>query len=131
MLTRIRYNRLIDTFLSITAYHLQSHIRSSIQEMGQIEVDDLYVGVDTDGKAYIIPIEAKSVGEKERLGLIQVRQMILFAQQNYRELILRPVGVKPLPDGSYVFVEFDAQADLHHIAVKRYARYRLVRDDQR
>jgi hypothetical protein len=130
VLTKIRYNRLVDTFLSLTAYHLQGHVRSSVQDMGQVEVDDLYVGVDTDGKWHVIPIEAKSVGPKERLGIIQVRQMILFAKQNYSDLILRPVGIKPLEDGSYVFLEFDDKAELEAISVKRYARYKLVRDDK-
>jgi hypothetical protein len=131
ILTRIRYNRLVDTFLSLTAYHLQGHVRSSVQDIGQVEIDDLYVGVDTDGRWHVIPIEAKSVGPKERLGVIQVRQMILFAKQNYSDLILRPAGIKPLDDGSYVFLEFDDEEELEMISVKRYARYKLVRDDKR
>jgi len=131
LLTRIRYNRLVDTFLSLTAYHLQGHVRSSVQDIGQVEIDDLYVGVDTDGQWYIIPIEAKSVGAKERLGVIQVRQMILFAKQYYGNLTLRPVGIKPLDDESYVFLEFDSEPELEMISVKRYTRYRLVRDDKR
>lgn len=131
LLTRVCYNRLVDIFLSLTAYHLQGHVRSSILNVGQVEIDDLYVGVDTDGKGYIIPIEAKNVGIKERLGVIQIKQLILFAKQHYGDLILRPVGIKPLPDGSYVFLEFDDQEALQDISVKRYARYRLVRDDKR
>lgn len=130
MLTRIRYNRLVGTFLSLTAYHLQGHVRSSVTNIGQVEIDDLYVGVDTDGKWYVIPIEAKSMGAKERLGVIQARQMILFARQHYPALSLRPVGIKPLSDGSYVFLEFDDDADLEAISIKRYARYKLVRDDE-
>jgi len=130
VLTRILYNRLVDTFLSLTAYRLQGHARSAVSGIGQVEVDDLYVGVDTDGKWYVIPIEAKSVGIKERLGVIQIRQMILFAKQYYPELTLRPVGIKPLDDGSFIFVEFDDEADLESISVKRYARYKLVRIDK-
>jgi hypothetical protein len=129
ILTKIRYNRLIDIFLSITAYHLQGHVRSTVQDIGQVEIDDLYVGVDAEGKWYVIPVEAKSIGPKERLGVIQIRQMILFAKQSFGELALRPVGVKPLDDGSYVFLEFDDEEELEAIAVKRYARYKLVRDD--
>jgi len=131
ILTRIRYNRLVDTFLSLTAYHLQGHVRSSVQGIGQVEVDDLYMGVDTAGEWYVIPVEAKSVGPKERLGVIQIRQMILFARQRYSDLTLRPIGIKPLDDGSYIFLEFDDEAELEAISVKRYARYKLVRDDAR
>jgi hypothetical protein len=131
ILTKIRYNRLIDIFLSITAYHLQGHARSSVQDIGQVEIDDLYVGVDTEGRWYVMPVEAKSIGPEERLGVVQIRQMILFAKQSYGELALRPVGVKPLEDGSYVLLEFDDEEELETIAVKRYARYKLVRDDAR
>ncbi|NDJ77369.1 MAG: endonuclease, partial [Chloroflexi bacterium] len=45
MLVQIRYNRLVDIFTGLTAYHLQSHVRAYVDEVGQIEVDDLYVGV--------------------------------------------------------------------------------------
>lgn len=124
ILTKVRYNRLVDTFLSLTAYHLQGHVRAAILDVGQVEVDDLYVGVDTKGRWYVIPVEAKSVGERERLGVIQVRQMILFARHKYPELQLRPVGIKPVEDGSLIFVEFDDKAELEAISVKRYARYK-------
>jgi hypothetical protein len=130
VLSRVRYNRLLDIFLSITVYHLQGHFRSAVKGIGQVEIDELYVGVDTEGKGYVIPIEAKSVGSKERLGVVQIRQMILFAQQRFNSLILRPVGIKPFEDGSVAFVEFDDKADLEAISVKRYARYKLVRDDR-
>ena len=32
MLVQIRYNRLIDVFTGLTAYHLQSHVRAYVQE---------------------------------------------------------------------------------------------------
>ena len=129
LLSKVRYNRLLDIFLSITAYHLQGHFRSTVKGVGQFEIDELYVGIDTEGKGYVIPIEAKSVGSKERLGVIQIRQMILFAQQKYTNLILKPVGIKPFGDGSIAFVEFDDKADLEAISAKRYARYKLIRDN--
>ncbi|MGH2543506.1 MAG: hypothetical protein ACRDIB_11935 [Ardenticatenaceae bacterium] len=129
MLTRVRYNRLVDTFLSLTAYHLQGHARSAVPGMGQVEVDDLYVGVNTAGEWHVIPVEAKSKGDRVRLGVVQVRQMILYARHNYSSLTLRPVGFKILADGSLVFMEFDDEINYDQMSVKRYARYRLIRDD--
>ena len=55
LLSTIRYNRLIDIFTGVTCFHLQSHIRTTISGEGQIEIDDLYVGVDEDGAEYILP----------------------------------------------------------------------------
>ncbi len=49
LLALIRYNRLIDTFTGVTCYSLQNHLRTSVPEIGQIEVDELYVGLDRRG----------------------------------------------------------------------------------
>ncbi len=39
LLARVRYNRLIDVFLGVTAYSLQSHMRTSVAGIGQIEIE--------------------------------------------------------------------------------------------
>ncbi len=59
LLAKIRYNRLIDMFLGIVAYSLQTHLRTTIDNYGQIEIDELYVGVDARGVQYIVPVQAK------------------------------------------------------------------------
>jgi hypothetical protein len=41
LLTKLRYNRLIDIFLSITAYSLQNHLRTTVTGVGQIEIDEI------------------------------------------------------------------------------------------
>ena len=41
VLARIRYNRLVDTFTSLTAYHIQGHFRTTVDGVGQVEIDDL------------------------------------------------------------------------------------------
>ena len=51
---------MLDIFLSITCYHLQNHLRTSIKDKGQVEIDDLYVGLNSGGKQFVVPIEAKS-----------------------------------------------------------------------
>src|SRR5579862_1502959 len=58
LLAKIRYNRLIDIFLGIVAYSLQNHLRTNIENYGQIEIDELYVGVDSRGVQYIVPVQA-------------------------------------------------------------------------
>lgn len=42
LLAIVRYNRLIDTFLGLTTYSLQNHLRTTVQGIGQIEIDELY-----------------------------------------------------------------------------------------
>ena len=48
LLTRILYNRLVDVFTGLTCFHIQNHYRSSIHELGQVELDAIYVGVDAE-----------------------------------------------------------------------------------
>lgn len=52
LLAKVRYNRIIDTFLGITTYSLQNHLRTTVKGMGQIEIDEVYVGVDRHGCQY-------------------------------------------------------------------------------
>ena len=59
LLAIVRYNRLIDTFLGLTTYSLQNHLRTTVRGIGQIEIDELYVGLDKHGCHYIIPVQAK------------------------------------------------------------------------
>jgi len=127
-LARIRYNRLIDTFTALTAYHIQGHFRTTISNVGQVEIDDLYIGIDTDGHGFVLPIEAKSESPKDQLGVIQVTQMVKFARQHFADLTVRPIGVKILPDGSYMFLELNDSDDPNLVATKRYKRYTLYRE---
>ena len=64
LLAILRYNRLIDLFAAITCYSLQSHLRTSVAELGGVETDELYVGVDRNGVHYVLPVQAK--GGRER-----------------------------------------------------------------
>ena len=56
LLAKVRYNRLIDVFLGVAAYSLQNHLRTTVPNVGQIEVDEIYVGVDRQGRQYILPV---------------------------------------------------------------------------
>lgn len=128
VLVQIRYNRLVDIFTSLTVYHLQSHLRAYVRDMGQIEVDDLYLGVNTDGQWFCIPIEAKPASLKDQLNRVQISSMVAYAEQEYPGLAVRPLGVKVLDDGSMVFVEFTATSDPLKLQTRSYKRYRLFRD---
>ena len=63
ILAKIHYNRLLDIFLQLTCYHLQNHWKTSLANRGQCEIDDLYVGLNTTGKQFVIPVESKSAGD--------------------------------------------------------------------
>ena len=84
LLTKVRYNRLIDTFLRVTAYHLQSHLRTTVTDMGQIETDDVYVAVRNTGQQFVIPVQAK--GGTDEIGVVQVEQDLALCKQTFPDL---------------------------------------------
>ena len=58
LLARVRYNRLIDIFLGVTTYSLQNHLRTTVKGVGQIEIDEIYLGIDRYGAHYVMPVQA-------------------------------------------------------------------------
>ncbi|HLF91812.1 MAG TPA: hypothetical protein VI451_22930, partial [Anaerolineales bacterium] len=55
LLTRARYNRLIDIFTGLTCYSIQNHLRTTVTDIGQVEVDEIYIGVNKRGTHFVLP----------------------------------------------------------------------------
>jgi hypothetical protein len=126
LLAKVRYNRLIDLFLSITAYSLQSHLRTNVANYGQIEIDELYVGVDRRGSQYVAPVQAK--GGKDRLGVIQTIQDVSYCLQQFPHLICRPVSAQFMADDTIAMFELCFDGDEIEIMEERH--YRLLPADE-
>jgi hypothetical protein len=124
LLAKVRYNRLIDIFLGITACSLQNHLRTKIQNYGQIEIDELYVGVDSRGAQYIVPVQAK--GGADILGAIQTIQDITFcrSEKRYSDCIPRAVSAQFLTDDTIALFETTFDGDEVSIVMERH--YKLT-----
>jgi hypothetical protein len=105
LLARVRYNRLVDIFLGITCYSLQNHLRTTAPNIGQVETDELYVGLDKRGSHYVVPVQAK--GGRDRLSIIQIEQDLAVCQSKFPSLICRPVAAQFMKDGVIALFEFD------------------------
>jgi hypothetical protein len=92
LLAIVRYNRLIDVFLGIASYSLQSHLRTSVKGIGQIEIDEVYVGVDHSGRQFVVPVQAK--GGSDKIGVIQAKQDIACCQAKFPDLICRAISAQ-------------------------------------
>lgn len=92
LLTRARYNRLVDLFLGLTCYSIQNHLRTNVADVGQIEIDEIYLGLNRRGAHFAIPCQAKSPGD--RFGIVQVIQDLDFCRRNYPSAICRPVALQ-------------------------------------
>lgn len=132
LLAKVRYNRLVDTFLGITAYSLQNHLRTKIANYGQIEIDELYVGVNTNGAQYIVPIQAK--GGSDKLGVIQTIQDITFCREGnskgnkYKHLKPRAVSTQFMSDD--VIAMFELDFDGNDVSIIQEKHYQLVEAEQ-
>lgn len=122
LLAKVRYNRLIDIFLGITSYSLQNHLRTTVMGMGQIEIDELYVGVNRHGAHYVVPVQAK--GGKDQIGVVQTNQDIRYCREKFPQLICRAVSAQFMPNGSIALFELYFMGDELRIVDEKH--YRLV-----
>ncbi len=122
LLAIVRYNRLIDTFLGLTTYSLQNHLRTTVKGIGQIEIDELYFGIDRNGCHFAIPVQAK--GGKDQIGVVQTSQDIAFVAQRFPGMRCRAISAQFMPDGSVAMFELTLQGGEVKVVQERH--YRLL-----
>lgn len=122
LLAKVRYNRLVDLFLGIAAFSLQNHLRTTVQGIGQIEIDEIYVGVDKYGRQFVVPVQAK--GGTDQHGVVQTRQDIACCALKFPNLICRAVSAQFMSDDRIAMFELTVQDD--EVKVVDEKHYRLV-----
>ena len=118
----VRYNRLIDTFLGLTTYSLQNHLRTTVKGVGQIEIDELYVGLDKHGCHYVIPVQAK--GGSDLIGIVQIAQDLKFAEEKFPGMRCKAIAAQFMNEGVIALFELTVQND--EVRVVEEKHYRLV-----
>jgi hypothetical protein len=122
LLARLRYNRLLDSFTGVTCYSLQNHLRTTAPGVGQIETDELYVGVDGQGVHYVFPVQAK--GGRDRISVVQIEQDVAACSHKLPALVCRPVAAQFMADELIALFEF--QVGEAGVSVVSERHYRLV-----
>ena len=125
LLAKVRYNRLIDILLGITTYSLQNHLRTTVSAIGQIEVDEIYVGVNRNGQQFVIPVQAK--GGSDQLGITQTRQDLACCQEKFSRLTCRPVSAQFMTGD--IIALFELTLEANEVKVVEEKHYRLVPAD--
>jgi hypothetical protein len=125
LLAKVRYNRLIDIFLGITTYSLQNHLRTSVKSIGQIEIDEVYVGVDRHGRHFIVPVQAK--GGNDQHGVVQTLQDLQFCAEKYPQLVCRCVSAQFMTDNRIAMFELTLQKEAVKVVEEKH--YQLVPSD--
>lgn len=122
LLALVRYNRLLDIFLGLTTYSLQNHLRTTVKGVGQVEVDEVYVGLDRFGVQYILPVQAK--GGTDEIGLTQIEQDLGVCGEKWPHMVARAIAVQFMDNDKIAMFELGLQD--FQVAVIREAHYRLV-----
>ena len=126
LLAIVRFNRLIDIFTGLTCYSLQNHLRTTVPGMGQVETDELYIGIDKRGAHYIIPVQAK--GHGDNLGIVQIEQDFALAAAKFPTLKCKSVAAQFMNNGAIAL--FELELNNEQIAIASEKHYRLVTSDQ-
>ncbi|HWE46031.1 MAG TPA: hypothetical protein VG407_08375 [Caulobacteraceae bacterium] len=122
LLAKVRYNRLIDVFLGVTAYSLQNHLRTTVKGVGQIEIDEIYVGVNRNGVQYVIPVQAK--GGADQLSVVQTKQDLACCAEKFPSLVCRSVSAQFMDDNMIALFELSLSDGRVQIADEKH--YSLV-----
>ncbi len=122
LLAKLRYNRLIDIFTGITCYSLQNHLRTTVKELGQVETDELYIGVDGEGIKYVLPVQAK--GGKDKLNIVQIEQDVALCAAKFPDLKCLPIAAQFIRKDLIALFSFEAKKD--NLALKEERHYLLV-----
>lgn len=122
LLARLRYNRLIDVFTGVACYSLQSHLRTQVSDIGQVETDEIYVGLDRQGVHYAFPVQAK--GGSEMLSVVQIEQDLALCAEKFPSLVCRPIGAQFVGEWGMALFEFEIQDGDVVVSAERH--YELV-----
>jgi hypothetical protein len=122
LLAIVRYNRLLDTFLGLTTYSIQNHLRTTVRGIGQIEIDELYFGLDKYGCHYVIPVQAK--GGNDQISVVQTKQDIAWCAQRFPGMKCRAISTQFMSDEKVAMFELTVRDDTVKVVEERH--YKLV-----
>jgi hypothetical protein len=125
LLAKIRYNRLVDIFTGLTCYSLQNHLRTTVRNVGQVETDEIYIGIDKRGAHYILPVQAK--GRTDKIGIVQIEQDFAVCATKFPKLICRPIAAQFMDDELIALFEFEETDEGLRVSSEKH--YRLVRPE--
>lgn len=125
LLAIVRYNRLIDIFLGLTTFSLQNHLRTTVKGIGQIEIDELYFGIDRDGCHYAIPVQAK--GGTDQISVVQTKQDLGWCHQRFPGLRARAISAQFMEDDKVAM--FELAVSENQVVVVEEKHYKLLPAD--
>lgn len=126
LLAKVRYNRLIDIFTGVTSYSLQNHLHTTVPGMGQVETDEIYLGVDGRGAHYVFPVQAK--GGSDKMNIVQIEQDVALCRHRFPGLLCTAVGAQFMSSDKIALFAFEEGNA--GVAIVQERHYRLVSSEE-
>jgi hypothetical protein len=129
MLTSVSVNNLVLRHLRLKrAFRLQSHLRMSVDEYGQVEVDEVYLGKSQDGTHVGIAVEAKDQRDDDLLNISQLFGANRALRQLFPKIEHHLLGIKPGCGGKGICIcEFTTPDDVSDLCeAGPWIRYDLI-----
>ena len=96
--------------------------RTTVRGLGQVETDEIYVGLDKRGSHYVVPVQAK--GGSDRLSRIQIEQDFVVCAEKLPSLICQPVGLQLMRNDLIALLAFEQDGDEINVVSEKH--YQLV-----
>lgn len=92
--------------------------------VGQVETDEVYIGVDRKGGHYVFPVQVKR--GKDTLSIVQVWQDIDLCAYKFRPMQCRPIAAQFMADDVIAMFEFELGATARDAKLLTEKHYKLI-----
>ena len=90
--------------------------------MGQVETDEIYIGIDKRGAHYVIPVQAK--GGTDKIGIVQIEQDFAVCERKFPGLICRSIAAQFMEEDLIALFECERTEEGIRVSIEKH--YRLV-----
>jgi hypothetical protein len=97
-------------------------LRTAVPNIGQVETDEIYIGIDKRGAHYVIPVQAK--GGTDKIGVVQIEQDLAVCKTKFPGLICRSIAAQFMEEDTIALFECEKREEGIRISVEKH--YRLV-----
>lgn len=94
--------------------------------IGQVETDEIYIGVDRRGAHYVFPVQAK--GGSDKLNIVQIEQDVALCAEKFPYLICHAIGAQFIQHDLIALFAFEPNEN--GVALLREKHYRLAPPEQ-
>lgn len=126
LLAKMRWNRALDLFLGVAAYSIQANIRTSYKNVGDVEIDELYVGANRRGYKCVIPVQAR--GRRQCVDPRKTPPQVEFCARKFPTLSCHPVAAQSISDQRFAL--FDLAVGDSGVKIVEERHYELLPEEE-